>query len=183
MRMRGLANRLMVLGLAVIFVGADAPPVGAQAPKIGLVDLQRVAVESKTGAVLLDKVRGERAAKQREIDAEDKKIRKMEADLEKQASVLSEAAKKEREKAILDRARDLRRRVEDLNREFTEKERELRNRMVLEIAEVVAAYGKENGFLLIMEVRAGGVMYRAPAADVTKEVIAAYDARTGSGKK
>jgi outer membrane protein len=183
MKMRGFATRLLLLGLAMIFVGADAPPVGAQAAKIGLVDLQRVVVESKKGQGVLAKLQAERGAKQKEIDGEDEKIRKMEADLAKQASVLSEAARKEREKAIRDRALALRRKVEDLSREFTEREREIRNRLILEIAEVVAAYGKENGFLLIMEVRAGGVMYGAPTADVTKEAIAAYDARKDSGKK
>lgn len=177
MKMRRFATRLLLLGLAVIFAGADARPAGAQAAKIGLVDLQRVVVESKKGQEVLAKLNAERGAKQKEVDSEDEKIRKMEADLAKQASVLSEAARKEREKGIRERALTLRRKVEDLNREFTEREREIRGRLIREIAEVVAAYGKENGFLLIMEVRAGGVMYGSPTADVTKEAIAAYDGK------
>lgn len=183
MKMREFATRILLLGLAVIFSGVDARPVEAQAAKIGLVDLQRVVVESKKGQSVLAKLKAERAAKQKEIDGEDGKIRKMETDLAKQASVLSEAARKEREKGIRERALALRRKVEDLNREFAEREREIRSHLIREIAEAVAAYGKENGFLLIMEVRAGGVMYGSPTADVTKEAIAAYDARKDSGKK
>jgi outer membrane protein len=173
----------MLLVLAVMVVGADAPSAGAQAAKIGVIDLQRVVVQSKKGQGVLEKLQAERQAKQREIDAEDGKIRKMEAELEKQASVLSVPARKEREKTIKDRARDLRRKVEDLNREFAERERGLQGELIKEIAQVVAVYGEENGFFLIMEVRAGGVMYGAPAADVTKDVIAAYDAGKGLEKK
>ena len=98
-------------------------------------------------------------------------------------SVLSELAVQEREKAIRSLARDLRRTVDDFNREFGERERGLRGQLLKEISAVVRSYGKENGYLLIMEIRAGGVMYGNEAANVTKGVVAAYDASVGSGKK
>lgn len=175
MLMRAYVKGLLLLVSVFMFAGASAPAAEAQAAKIGFVDLQRVVVESKKGQDLLAKLRSGREGKQKEVDAEEEKIRKMEGDLEKQRSVLSEAARKDREKAVLDRARELRRKVEDLNREFGEKERELQNQLIREIAGVVATYGEKNGYLLIMERRAGGVMYGNPTADVTKEVIAAYD--------
>ncbi|MEE9123560.1 MAG: OmpH family outer membrane protein [candidate division NC10 bacterium] len=181
--MRGFSKTLTLVVLAVIFVGANATPLRAQEGKIGLFDLQRVIVQSKRGQEVLAKLQTEREAKQREIDAEEKKIRKMEADLEKQRSVLSALAVQEREKAIGNLARDLRRIVNDFNREFGERERGLRGQLLNEIAAVVRSYGKENGYLLIMEVRAGGVMYGNEAADVTKGVVAAYDASAASGKK
>lgn len=177
MIVRGWVKRLALLVAVGMFVGANTPPLEAQSARIGLIDLQRVVVESKRGQEFLAKLRAEREAQQEKIDAEDGKIRKMEADFEKQRSVLSENARKEREKDIRQKTLDLRRKVEDLNREFSERDRELRGRLIQEIAQVVATYGEENGFLLIMEVRAGGVMYGNAAADVTKEVIAAYDGK------
>ena len=42
-------------------------------------------------------------------------------------------------------------------------------------------FGKEKGYLLIMERQLGGVMYGSEAVDLTDEVIAAYDA--GVSKK
>lgn len=180
---RGLAYGLTLLILAGVFLGADAPPLGAQTVKLGFVDLQKVLVESQRGRDVLAKLRAEREAKQREIDAQEKEIRQMEADLEKQRSVLSEIARKEREREIRKRRRDLGRVVEDLNRDFSERERELRDGLIREIATVVSAYGKKQGYLLILEVRAGGVMYGNDAADLTNEVIAAYDASKGSTKR
>ncbi len=180
---RGCAKRLMLLTLAVVFVGTGATPLGAQVAKIGLVDLQRVMVESKRGQQVLAKLKEERDAKQREIDEKEKEIRQMEANLEKQREALSETARKQRERTIRRRQRDLRRAVEDINRDFSEEERDLRDRLIKEIATVVRSYGKENGYVLIMEVRAGGVMYGSEAVDLSKEVTAAYDASVSSKKE
>lgn len=172
---RGLVKGLPLLVLATLFVGVNAAPVGAQAVKIGLVDLQKVLVESKKGKDALAKLKADRDVKQRDLDAQDKKVRQMEADFEKQRSVLSEDARREKEKAIRKARVDLSRTVDDLNREFGERERDLRDRLVREITGVAQEYGKKNGYVLILEVRASGVMYSSEGADISKEVIAAYD--------
>jgi outer membrane protein len=122
-------------------------------------------------------------AKNRDLDAQEKKIRQMVADLEKQQSVLSEAARKDKEKAIQKAKVDLNRTAEDLNREFGERERDVRQQLVREVTTVVQDYGKKNGYVLIIEVRAAGVMYSSEGADISKEIVAAYDGGGGSQKK
>ncbi len=173
---RGTLRGLPLLVLAALAVGVDAAPVGAQAVKIGLVDLQRVLLESKKGKDALAKLKADRDAKQRDLDAQEKKVRQTETDFEKQRSVLSEDARREKEKVMQKARRDLARIVDDLNREFGERERDLRERLVREITTVVREYGKKNGYVLILEVRAAGVMHSSEGADISKEVIAAYDA-------
>jgi outer membrane protein len=181
---RRLARGLLLLVGAALFAGIDAAPVGAQATnKIGFVDLQRVLLESKKGKEALAKLQTDKDAKQREIDAQQKKIRQMEEDLEKQRSVLSETARRDRDKAIQNARRDLRRTVDDLNREFGDRERDLRERLVREVSAAVRDYAKKNGYVLIMEMRAGGVMYGNEDADLSEEIIAAYNAGGGPEKK
>lgn len=180
---REYPNRLRMLMLAAVLVGTGVAPLNAQEVKIGLVDLQRVLVESERGQEVLSKLKAERDAKQKEIDAKEKEIRQMEADLEKQRSVLSESARRERERVIRKRQRNLRRTVDDMNRDFTEEERDLRDQLIKEIAEVVRNYGRENGYVLIMEIRAGGVMYGSEEADLSKKLVAAYDASVNAKKK
>jgi len=51
------------------------------------------------------------------------------------------------------------------------------------VTTVVQDYGKKNGYVLIIEVRAAGVMYSSEGADISKEIIAAYDGGAGSQKK
>ena len=184
MRMRrGISKGLPLLVLVTLFFGVDGAPVGAEAVKIGLVDLQKVLVESKKGREPLAKLKADMDAKNRDLEAQDKKVRQMEADLEKQHSVLSEAARKDKEKVIRKAQVDLSRTVDDLKREFGERERDLRQRLVREVTTVVQDYGKKNGYVLIIEVRAAGVMYSSEGADISKEIIAAYDGGGGSQKK
>jgi len=184
MRMRrGISKGLPLLVLVTLFFGVNGAPVGAEAVKIGLVDLQKVLVESKKGREPLAKLKADMDTKNRDLDAQEKKIRQMVADLEKQQSVLSEAARKDKEKAIQKAKVDLNRTAEDLNREFGERERDVRQRLVREVTTVVQDYGKKNGYVLIIEVRAAGVMYSSEGADISKEIIAAYDGGAGSQKK
>ena len=180
---RGMSKGLPLLVLITLFFGVDGAPVGAEAVKIGLVDLQKVLVESKKGREPLTKLKADMDAKNRDLDAQEKKIRQMVADLEKQQSVLSEAARKDKEKAIQKAKVDLNRTAEDLNREFGERERDVRQQLVREVTTVVQDYGKKNGYVLIIEVRAAGVMYSSEGADISKEIIAAYDGGGGSQKK
>ncbi|MGH7423766.1 MAG: OmpH family outer membrane protein [Candidatus Methylomirabilales bacterium] len=180
---RGMSKGLPLLVLVTLFFGVNGAPVGAEAVKIGLVDLQKVLVESKKGKEPLAKLKADMDAKNRDLDAQEKKIRQMVADLEKQQSVLSDAARKDKEKAIQKAKVDLNRTAEDLNREFGEREREVRQQLVREVTTVVQDYGKKNGYVLIIEVRAAGVMYSSEGADISKEIIAAYDGGAGSQKK
>ncbi|MGH7478024.1 MAG: OmpH family outer membrane protein [Candidatus Methylomirabilales bacterium] len=184
MRMRrGMSKGLPLLVLITLFFGVDGAPVGAEAVKIGLVDLQKVLVESKKGREPLTKLKADMDAKNRDLDVQEQKIRQMVADLEKQQGVLSEAARKDKEKAIQKAKVDLNRIAEDLNREFGERERDVRQRLVREVTTVVQDYGKKNGYVLIIEVRAAGVMYSSEGADISKEIIAAYDGGGGSQKQ
>ena len=180
---RGMSKGLALLVLATLLCGVDVAAVGAEAVKIGLVDLQRVLVESKKGKEPLAKLKADMDAKNRDLEAQEKRVRQMEADFEKQQSVLSEAARKEKQKAIQKAQVDLSRTVDDLKREFGERERELRQRLVREVQTVVQEYGKKNGYVLIMEMRAAGVMYSSDGADISKEIIAAYEGGGGSQKK
>src|SRR3970040_21418 len=184
MRMRrGISKGLPLLVLVTLFFGVDGSPVGAEAVKIGLVDLQKVLVESNKGREPLAKLKADMDAKNRDLDAQEKKIRQMVADLEKQQGVLSEAARKDKEKAIQKAKVDLNRTAEDLNREFGERERDVRQRLVREVTTVVQDYGKKNGYRLIIGVRAAGVMYSSEGADISKEIIAAYDGGGGVQEK
>src|SRR3989304_2019529 len=164
---RGRAKRVLQIVLVVALSAMGVGSAAAQAAKIGLVDLQKVLVDSKKGKGILSKLQGDKDAKQKDGEAQEKKIRQMDADLEKQRTVLSESARTERERALRKAKTDLRRTVDDLNRDVTA---------------VVRAYGQKNGCVLIMEVRAGGVMFGSDQADLTKEITAAYDSSPGSEK-
>ncbi len=171
----------IVLLLSLGMLGASSLPPDTFAAeagiKIGLVDVQRVIAQSQQGKDARGKIEAEARERQKEIDAQEGEIKKMEADLQKQTSLLTPAARRDREEALQKRIRDLRRITEDINRDLAKKEGELANQVLREIAEVVRAYGEEKGYTLIIERSQGGVLYGSKGVDVSDEIIQRLDGR------
>lgn len=167
---------LMAAGL-VALAALGAPGSGAAQEntlKIGFVDVQKVLNESARGKEAKGRLEKERDAKQQEIRGKEEEIKKLEADLQKQGAVLSEAARKERQEAINRRVRDLRRLFEDFNRDLQKRENELLSEILRDIRKLIVAHGKEQHYTLILEAQSG-IIYASQGADLTDEVLAAYN--------
>lgn len=169
------AVMLGLLFLAWALPGQAGQPV--QTGRIGVVDMQMILNQSERGKAAKQKLDQERDARQKELDARQQEVMKMQADLEKQAPVLSEQAKREKGEALQRRVRDIRRIAEDSNRDFEKRLAETEADMTREIIKVVQEYGKDQGYVIILE--RSTLPYVAPTADVTGEVIKRFD---GSGK-
>ena len=146
--------------------------------KVGFVDMQAVIAQSKEGLAARNKVAAEAAEKQKEISAKEAEIKQMDAELQKQSPILSDAAKKEREEEIRRRLRDLKRLTEDFNRDLAKREAELVNDLLRDVTAVIRDYGKEKGYSLIVEKGQGGVIYGSDPADLTKDILERYNARS-----
>jgi outer membrane protein len=146
--------------------------------KIGTVDIQQILLESRAGKQAKEKVEAERSAKQKELTSREAEINKLQLDLEKQASILSEAARKEKQEAIERKMRDLRRMYDDFTRDLQKKENELIRDLLKDISTIVRDYGKQKGYSLILERGQAVVIYGADEIDITKEILAVYDAKT-----
>ncbi|MGH7369672.1 MAG: OmpH family outer membrane protein [Candidatus Methylomirabilaceae bacterium] len=149
------------------------------AGKVGFVDIEAVISQSKEGQAAKNRLSVEAAEKQKEITTKESEIKQMDAELQKQTAVLSDAAKKDREEAILRKVRDLRRLGDDFNRDLAKREQELLGDLYRDLAGLIRDYGKQKGFVLIVEKRGGGVIYGSDTADLTKEILERYNSRPG----
>ena len=169
------------------FLGAllTALPAGgtAAANRIGVVDVQKVLVRSAAGLAAREQLEKEKVSMQREVDQRQGEIEKLREELEKKALLLSPEVKKEREETLQRKVRDLRRLVEDFEKELAKKDQNLTKRIVEELAGVIQRYGREKGYLLILEKRNAGVIYGGQEADLTDEVIKLYDQERAREKK
>jgi len=147
----------------------------AQPIKVGVVDVQQILNQSQRGQVLKQKLEQERAGRQKDLDARQQELVKLQAEYEKQAPVLSEQAKREKKESLERRVRDARRVAEDANRDFEKKVREAEMETTREIFAVIQEYGKDQGFSLIME--RSSLIFSAASVDVTSDVIKRYDAK------
>lgn len=170
---------LVVLwGSPILAGGAFAQNVG----RVGYVDLQRVLIRSAAGVAARDQLQKDMAAMQKDMDGKVADAQKLREELEKKGALLSVAARKEKQETLERKLRDLQRLRDDYQRELAKKEQELGNRMLNELGGLVERLGKQKGFLLILERRAG-VIYGSPEADLTDEIIKAFDQEAGKGKK
>lgn len=169
-----LVGTLLVLGFA--------DSAGA-ASKIGFVDVQKVLVRSVVGAGAREQLEREKAAMQKEVDGRRSDAEKLRDELEKKGLVLSADAKREKEEAFQRRVRDLRRLTEDYQKELERKEQALTARILQDLTGLIERYGKDRGYLLILEKRGASVIYGDAEADVTEEIIKVYDQEKAKEKK
>ena len=182
---------VVVLG-AAWFLGAwwSPLPAGAQAPapavggtRIAFIDSQRVMARSAAGVAARDVLEREKAAMQKKLDGEQVELTKLKEDLDKKGQLLSAEVRKERTETLERRVRDLRRLVDDFEKDYQKKDRELVGKFLRDLSGVVQKVGKDKGFTLIVDARGAGVIYGAPEADLTEEIIRAFDDETKKAKK
>lgn len=181
--MRGAVAVLSVLAAVALL----SEPSVAQAPapgRIGFIDLQRVLVRSAAGIAAREQLEREKGAMQREMDTKRQEVDKLREELEKKGSLLTGEARREKEDQLERKRRDAARLADDFQRELTRKEQQLLVKVQQELVGVIEKVGKQKGYYLIVERRGAGILYFTPEADLTDEIIRAYDQEAAAkGKK
>lgn len=173
---------------AVVLAGGSAllEPARAQAPapqRIAYVDVQRVLARSAAGVTAREQLEREKAAMQKQVDGQRVDAERLREELEKKGQLLSADARREKQENLERKVRDVRRLVDDLQKELQKKEQEILAKVLNDISGVVQKIGKEKGYTLIVERRGASVVYGAPEADVTEEVVRIFDDETKKAKK
>jgi len=144
---------------------------GAEQIKIGYVDIQRAGNMCEAGkeaqkqmTLELEKVRKVLSGKQKELE-------KIKEDLEKRGSVLNETVRRERERDYQAKLRELQRLERDSDEDLKRKDRELTDRILKNLAEVIKKLGEEGQYTLILEKNQPTLLYISSALDLTEEVI------------
>jgi len=143
--------------------------------KIGLIDLQRCLEKSKEGQKIFQLLKKKKDVLQRQLDKKQKELLDLRNELEKQGMMLSMSAQENKKKTIERKARELEYFFKDVNEEMIRAQEKEKKRIFKELSKVIEKIGSEGNYALIMEKRAGGVLYWADSIDITEELIKAYD--------
>jgi outer membrane protein len=199
---RRITSVLVPLTLAVTVASAQAPaqaPAPTPAPatpvparpattaaapassnKIGFIDLQRVLARSSSGVAAREQLEKEKGAMQREMEGKRQELEKLRDELEKKAALMTADARREKQDTFERKRRDFTRLADDFQKELEKKEQSLLQRVLQEISGVIEKYGKERGYFMIVERRGAGLLYAAAEADLTDDVIRAFDQEAGA---
>ena len=163
---------------------AQPAPSAQSVTRIGFLDIQRVLVRSAAGVAALEQLEKDKAQMQKEMDARRVELDKLREELEKKGTLMSPDARREREDTIERKRRDAARLADDFQRELQRKEQQLIVKVRQELQGVIDKVGKQKGYYLILDGRNAGVVYWAAEADLTDEIIRAYDQEAATkGKK
>ena len=148
---------------------------GQELARTGLIDLQKCLQESMEGKRTTDLLKGKKAGLQRQLDAKQKELFELRREFEKQSMMLSMDAQETKRKAVERKARELEYSFKDLNEERARAQEREKNRIFGELGTVIEKMGSKGDYAIILEKRAGGVLYWDKAIDITDQVIEAYD--------
>ncbi len=155
-----------------------ALPASAAEPKIGVVDFQRLAIESPQGKAVMEAMRAEFAPRERTLQAQGQAVKAKEEKLQKDGATMTEDQRARAEKDLRDGARDFERAKGEFQDDMNARRNEELSRLQRTIVEEVRNYGKAQGYDLILAQE--GVIYNASAADITPAVLTALQARGGT---
>jgi len=116
---------------------------------------------------------------QKEMDTKRVELEKLREDLEKKGALLTADARRDKQEQFERKRRDAARLADDFQKELEKKESTLLQKVLQEVSGIIERIGKEKGYYLIVEKRGGGVIYAAADADLTEEIIRAYDRENG----
>jgi outer membrane protein len=173
-------RQLAVVIATVVAVAGGVWMAAAQAPapppqKIGFIDVQRVLARSQAGVAAREQLEREKATMQKEMDTRRVDMEKLREEIEKKGPLMTAEVRREKQELFERKRRDAARLADDFQKDLEKKESGLLQRVLSDLASIIERVGKQKGYWLVVERSRGGVLYATNEADLTDEVIRAYD--------
>ena len=173
-----LVGGLLVVGLGPV-EGQQAAPAAATTPassvRIAYIDVQRVLARSSAGVAAREQLEREKSVMQKEMDGKRQELEKLRDELEKKGPLMTADARREKQETFERKRRDAARMMDDFQKELEKKEQTLLQRVLQDLSGVIEKVGKDKGYYMIVEKRGASVLYASPDADLTDDVINAYN--------
>jgi len=172
-----LIRAKLAVGLIAVYGALAALPAWAE-PKIGVVDPQRLLEESPQGKAMLDAMRTEFAPRERTLQAQQQALKAKQDKLQKDGATMTDEQRTRAEKELRDGARDFERARSEFQDDISARRNEEMSRLQKTLGEEVRTYAKAQSFDVVLSTE--GVVYAAPAFDITPAVLAALQARNAA---
>jgi outer membrane protein len=121
------------------------------------------------------------APKEASLKALNGEIEKLTKELQDQSGKLSEADANNKAKAIEDKKKQLDRESEDLRNAGQQDMQDMFNGLASKVYDVMQSYAEQQGYTLILDIsqQQSPVLYAAPNTNITKDIIDAYNVKSG----
>ena len=176
------SRRCLILPLLVSVACWSCAPINSELQSdlvIGVVDPQRILLETTKGKRLSDTLNAFMKDRQLLVELEQKELRDLEEELRAQRTVLSQSARELKEEQFRQKMGVYQQKVADLNREVQDKQRELQNEFRRQVGEVVSQIAKARNLGLVLEHGpSSGTLFYQESWDISAEVIQALNQKS-----
>lgn len=148
---------------------------GADTIKIGVLNMQKFQANSEAMKIEADKLQKKYEDMKKKLDEELKGLQKLEEELKKQSLMLSLDAQSSKKREVERKQRYIQFLRNDFTQEMKDADMENSQKILKELEKIVGKIAKDDGYTLILERKAIGIIYAADSIDITDQVIKAYD--------
>lgn len=167
-----VAGLLLVTWLAL---GQAPTPGPAAGPRIAVVHADRVMAESDEGKAAQAELERKFAPRQKQLQASAAEIERLQTEFQQRQATFSDAERQRRAAEVQQKQKALERLNEDVTADFNAAREETLGRLAKRVSAVVQKFGTERQYSLIFDAAQAGTLYAGAGADLTDQVIAAYN--------
>ncbi len=162
-------KKMLILAALFVFTLCGAGN-GLAAFKMGVMNVQKIVVECDAGKAA--KVRFEKKMKdlQASFKAEQDELKALQGEIKKKSSAWSEEKKAEKIREFKKKGRELQAKTEDARFEMKHLQDKELEPILKALEKVVKAYGKDNGFTVILDSK-NGVIFFDKKVDISTVII------------
>jgi outer membrane protein len=169
-----MKKKTALIFLACLITAAFALPSMALAQvKIGVVNMEAAVNNTKAGKRAQAELKRKFEKYEKDLKSMQDDIQKLQKELENSAMLLKPEAKLSKQRDFERKVRQFKERQRDATQDMNMAQRESFKPILQKMQGIIKAIGKKGGYALITETRA--VLYAPNSADITQQVIAAYD--------
>jgi outer membrane protein len=151
--------------------------------KIAYVDVQEALSTVEAGKQAKSQLDKEMTAKRASLEKQQAALQKETEDFDKKVAVMNEAARGAKQAELQKKIAEFQKAFQESQMDLQKRERELTTPIIEELKVIIEGIGKAQSFQLVLEKSGGAVLYAQNGADLTKEVIEAFNARRKGKKK
>ena len=141
--------------------------------KIGVVDLQKVMLESKKGKQALKTLENEFNEKRKKIESKDNELEVLKKELIEKVSVWNNEIKEKKEEEFNQKLKNYQREREEFEDEMGKKNSQINQKILKEIMEILEDIARKENYTIVLEKES--LIYLSPSIDITGMVIEKYD--------
>ena len=171
-------NKYSVIGLVWASATLMAQAPAAAPTKICVINLQSAMLSTKEGQAAADEFRAKfEEPEQKKLQARQGEIGDLSDKLQRGANTMSQTAQDDVKRTIDRKNTEYKRAVEDYQFDRDEMQRKLLDDLSSKMQSVIARYAQENACAIFLDVTNpnSGIMWISDTADVTRQIVDAYD--------